>query len=254
MTIPIVYEPRTYRDFEETDDFKTFRVVVETSDLYVKALARLEKETERLIRLCRAQIKQAIAARAEFLTSLVPIREHPDDAPIVVQMIRASRKAGTGPMAAVAGAVADFVGRGLLPQSSEVIVENGGDIFLKVSRPLVVGIFAGDSPLSGQIGIHVQPTPIPLGISTSSASVGPSVSLGRSDAATVISRDVPLADAVATALGNRIREARDLKAAVEWAVQVPGVDAAIAVSGDRIAAVGDVELTPIRKERAAAPS
>lgn len=245
MTETLVYEPRTYRNFTETDRFTAFRVAVETSDLYVKALALLEQETEALIRDCRAQIKLAIARRPSFLTSLTPLDEDPTDPPVVQNMIRAGKKAGTGPMAAVAGAVADYVGRRLLPRSPELIIENGGDIFLTVAQPVIIGLYAGDSPLTGRLGIRIGATAIPLGVCTSSSKVGPSLSFGSAHAATVLSRDVPLADAVATALGNLVRTDQDLEGAVNWAIGVPGVVAALAVLGDKIAAAGDLELVPL---------
>lgn len=245
MIPPTLYEPRTYRDQEDTDRFKTFWVVIETSDLYVKAHSSLEKETEALIRECRAQIKWAIERRPDFLKSLIPVEEDPGDSPVVLAMVRAGQKAGTGPMAAVAGAVAEFVGKGLLDLSPEVIVENGGDIFLKIDRPVTIGLFAGNSPFSGRVGIRMESTPIPLGICTSSGTVGPSLSLGVADAATIISHDVPLADAVATGVGNRVHRPEDLKEAVEWGMKVPGVLGALAILGEKIAALGDIELVPL---------
>jgi uncharacterized protein len=245
MTVPIICEPRTYRHFGDIDRFKVFRVVVETSDLYVKALSELEKETEHLVRVCRGQIKQAIGRRIAFLNSLEPVDAHPADAAVVLQMIKAGQKAGTGPMAAVAGAVAEFVGKALLSLSSEVIIENGGDIFLKVDTPVTVGVFAANSPFSNRLGLSFEPTVVPMGVCTSSATVGASLSLGTADAATVISKDVALADAVATGVGNRIRHARDVKKAVEWAMTVTGVEGALAVKGDTIAALGDLELVPL---------
>jgi uncharacterized protein len=243
--VPFICEPRTYRHFGDNDRFKVFRVVVETSDLYVKALSMQEKEAERLVRVCRGQIEQAIRRRPAFLKSLDPVDAHPDDAPVVLQMIRAGQKAGTGPMAAVAGAVAEYVGKGLLSLSSEVIIENGGDIFLKVSTPVIVGIFAANSPFSNRLGISLEPTAVPLGICTSSATVGPSLSLGTADAATVLSKDVALADAVATGVGNRVKHAQDVKKAVEWAMAIPGVEGALALKGDTVAALGDLELVPL---------
>lgn len=252
MSAPVLYEPRFYRDFRSKDRFKTFRVVVETSDLYVKAHSLLERETERLVKECRSQIKRAIARRPHFLASLSPIEEDPFDSPVVTRMIQAASKAGTGPMAAVAGAVAEFVGQALLELTPEVIVENGGDIFLKVFEPITVGLFAGDSPFSGRLGLKIEPTPIPLGVCTSSGKVGPSLSLGKADAMVVISRDVPLADAVATAAGNRVHTHRDLKGAVELAHNIPGIDGALAAMGDKMAAVGEVELVPIHPDAAIA--
>ena len=240
-----LYEPRTYRDFKETDRFKVFRVVVEQSDLYVRAGAILRKETEVLIARCRSEIEEAIARRPEFLKSLEPIDEHDADSPAVTSMVRAGRKAGTGPMASVAGTVAEYVGRGLLQWSREVIVENGGDLFIKIDEPILVGLFAGSSPFNGRLALRVEPTPIPLGIGTSSGTLGHSLSMGKADAATAVSRDVPLADAVATAAGNRISGAGDLKNAVEWALSIPGIEGALAVFRDKIAAVGNLELVPV---------
>ncbi len=241
----VIYEPRDYRTFEHGSRFTTFRVNIETTDLYVRAGRELLPETEKLIRQGRNQVEAAIARRPEFLTSLVPLEEDESDAPLAFRMIRAARKADVGPMAAVAGAIAEYVGMGLLAYSEEVIVENGGDIFLKIREPITVGVYAGASPLSGKIGVRLQGGPLPIGVCTSSATVGPSLSLGRGDAATVIAKDTALADACASGLGNRIRKAADLKDAVDWAMSIQGVDAALAVLGDSLAAKGDIELTPL---------
>ena len=245
MTDRIVFQPRFYRDFETTAGFTTFRVTVETSDLYVKALSKLEMETEQLVRECRGRIEAAIARRPEFLTSLEPLADDSADSAVAARMIRAGRKAGTGPMAAVAGAVAEHVGKGLLEKSAEVIVENGGDLFIHVARSVVIGLFAGESPFNGKIGLKIEPTPVSLGVCTSSATIGPSLSLGAADCATIVSRDTPLADAVATAMGNRVRKSADLKNAVDWATAITGVDGALVVLGDKIAARGEIELVPL---------
>jgi len=245
MNMVDLVEPRTYRDFGPSDRFVAFRVAVETSDLYVKAHRQLDAETERFVRVARSQVEDAIARRPEFLTSLVPLDADPDDAPIAARMVEAGKKAGTGPMAAVAGAVAEFVGQRLLEHSPEVIVENGGDIFLRIDHPVVIGLFAGDSPFSNRVGLKVNASVLPVSVCTSSRTVGPSYSAGRADAATIVSRDAILADAVATALGNRVAAPRDLKVAVEWALAVPGVDGALAIVGDKIAAMGDVELVAL---------
>lgn len=238
-------QPRSYRTFESDQDLKSFRVTVETSDLYVKALFSLEAETERLIRECRALVERAIELRPEFLTSMEPLGTSPGDSILAARMIEAGRKAGVGPMASVAGAVANYVGRGLMELSEEVIIENGGDLFVSVNRSIVVGVYAGKSPFSQKIGLAIEPTPIPIGISTSSGSVGPSKSLGKADSATVLSYDPILSDAVATALGNRIRGHEELGLACQWAMSVEGVSGCLAIIDDKMAALGNIELTPI---------
>jgi ApbE superfamily uncharacterized protein (UPF0280 family) len=238
------HEPRVYRDFSGDERFIVFRVAVETSDLYVKALVPLESETEALVRLLRGQIERAIERRPCFLTSLAPIEPDPEDAPIVAMMVRAGKKAGTGPMAAVAGAVAHCTGTALLEKSPELIIENGGDVFIKSALPTTVGIYAGASPLTGRIGIEVPPGDIPMGVCSSSGKVGPSFSAGAAHAAIVIAPDTALADAAATALGNRIRGPDDLEWALEWVLTIEGVRGAAAVIEDRFAACGEVKIVP----------
>ncbi len=127
---------------------------------------------------------------------------------IVKTMAEAAEKAGVGPMAAVAGAIAEYVGRELLPFSREVIVENGGDIFLKTQKTRSIGIYAGESsPFTGKLALRIEPKDTPLGICTSAGTVGHSLSFGKCDAAILVSPSASLADAAATAVGNLIQSA-----------------------------------------------
>ena len=124
---------------------------------------------------------------------------------LVKEMIRVSTLANVGPMAAVAGAMAEFVSKDLLKISKQVIVENGGDIYLATSRERTIGIYAGTSPLSMKLGITISPEDSPLGVCTSSGTVGPSLSFGKADAVCILSKSAALADAAATAVGNVVR-------------------------------------------------
>lgn len=241
----IIEDPRDYRDFGPSEDLKTFRVVVETSDLYVKATSHLQDETERLVHECRSLIKKSIEDRPQFLKSLVPIDPSSDESVVTFRMIEAGRKAGVGPMAGVAGAVADYVGRRLMDVSDEVIIENGGDLFIFVKRSIVVGIYAGSSPFSQKIGLKIGPTAIPIGVSTSSGRVGPSRSFGVAHAATIVSNDPILSDAVATGMGNRISQPADLGMACHWAMSIEGVSGCVGIVDDKMAALGNIELIPI---------
>lgn len=240
-----VFGPREYRDFSTQGRFKAFCVRVETSDLYIKALKTLEREAHDLVVEARVQVELEIQRRPEFLSSLTPIPELGDEKFAAQRMLKAARKAGIGPMAAVAGAVAEYVGRGLMNYSEEVMIENGGDIFMRVYDETIVGIVAPGSPFSGKLGLRIPPCPLPIGVCSSSATVGPSLSKGSADCAMVISKDTPLADAVATAMGNRIHEEKDLQTAVEWALSINGVSAALAIIGDKIAVKGDLDLVPL---------
>ena len=148
-------------------------------------------------------------------------------------------------MAAVAGAMAECVGRDLLAFSRQVIVENGGDLFLKAAPPVVTGIFAGASPLSMKIGLRIDNARDGMGVCTSSGTVGHSLSRGTADAVCVVSRSCALADAAATAIGNRVRCADDIQHAIRFGRSIDGVLGIVIVIGEKLGAWGAVELVPL---------
>ncbi|MBW1733273.1 MAG: UPF0280 family protein [Deltaproteobacteria bacterium] len=138
-----------------------------------------------------------------------------------------------------------FVGRGLLQFTKQVIVENGGDIFLNAHRSLTVSVFAGSSALSHRLGLLISTDQMPLGVCSSSGTVGHSLSHGTADLVCVLSPSAALADAAATALGNRIRSVEDLERAAQWADRIGGILGGMAVMGDTLSAWGDVELVEV---------
>ncbi len=223
----------------------SFQVKMRETDLMILAERNLSDAAMMVVMQQRRQLEHYIAQHPGFLETLIP---WPPDvlAPSLVQaMIRATAQVNVGPMAAVAGAIADAVGQELLTRSQEVIVENGGDIFLKITGPATMALFAGRSPLSLKVGIRLQPEQTPLGVCTSSGTVGHSLSLGRADAACVLASTAILADAAATALGNRVKESKDIPAALEWLGDIPDVWGGIVIVGEKLGAWGEVELTPL---------
>lgn len=238
------YEPRFYRDFTSTDRWESYRVQVESTDLYIRTKGNHAILTQKEISELRAVLTEHIKRQPGFLDSLIPVPRMRGVHPMILAMYRASELAGTGPMAAVAGAIAQWVGQELRKLSKEVIVENGGDLYLCLQQPGTVTLYAGRSRFSGTIGLALDPEKTPVGICTSSGTVGHSYSQGRADAATIISRNVCLADAVATGAANLIGAEDDLEPALDYALAVPGVLGAVLVLGDKLAAKGDVELVP----------
>jgi len=236
------YQPRTYRHWVEGKDLAAFSVKVKETDLYIRADSNLERKAHRLVLKYRRQLEQYIEKEPDFLTSLKPLPA-PAHAPrIVLDMIEASRVANVGPMAAVAGAVAEQVGRELLEFSPEIIVENGGDIFLKITRKRIVGIYAGDSPLTGKLGLEITPQDTPLGICTSSGTVGHSLSFGKADAVVVTAGSATLADAAATAICNKVNKPDDINSAMELGRNIAGVKGVVIIIGSSIGVWGDVKL------------
>ncbi len=244
-------EDRTYRLLNRQQDLAFFQVVVRETDLDIGVTKSkikqglVEKVREKVLAV-RNQLESFLIADPLFGRAMTPYSP-PSSAPeIAMLMARESSKAGVGPMASVAGAFSETVGRFVSLYSSEVIVENGGDIYLRSSKSRNIGMFAAGSPFSNRIALKIKPYQTPLGICTSSGTVGHSTSYGKADAVIVLAPSVPLADAVATASGNMIKTPEDVHEAAEFAISVPGVRGVVAIKGEKLAAAGDVEIIPLR--------
>ncbi len=236
---------RVYRDWVEGQGLVTFTVNVGETDLLVAAPRDLSREALASAARHRATVETYIRSHPRFATSLQPVEARADAPDIAKSMANAAALAGVGPLAAVAGAIAEAVGLDLLQLADEVIVENGGDIFLSTRRRRTVGLYAGRSPLSGKLALVIEPEDSPLGICTSSGSFGRSLSFGLADACTVLARSAALADAVATSLANRIRSAEDLSGVLTSSLIPAGVTGVFATVDSQVAVWHDIRLTRI---------
>lgn len=243
---PSSFQDRTYRQNIAAEGLVSSFVSVKETDLHIMAPGKIKQQALDLVHQYRNQLENYIAGHPEFLTSLVPLDFDPLAPPIVKQMLQAARPAEVGPMAAVAGAIAEFVGKGLLDQGvDEVIVENGGDIFLKRNQQCISAIFAGQSPLNQKVGIKIAKELMPIGVCTSSGSVGHSLSLGQADSVTVLAASTPLADAAATRIGNEVSSngaADDIKKALETAATIPDLIGVVVIQGEQMGAWGSIDL------------
>jgi hypothetical protein len=233
-----------YRRLIETE-LISWRTAYQDTELFICAEGALEAQAREAVVSLRRELDAYIVRHPEFLTSLSPVKPLPDAPEAAVRMCRAGYAAGVGPMAAVAGAFSARVGETLLKLSPQVVVENGGDIYMKTNGVSNVAVYAGQSPLSMKIGIAVDASARPVSVCTSSGTVGPSLSLGRADAAAVVSNDAYLADACATRLGNEVRRAEDIAAAVELVCGTPGVIGALAIVGEACGAAGNITLVTL---------
>ncbi len=237
-----MYEPRTYRHWVKDKDLVSFNIVVKETDLYIRASTNLKRKALKVELKYRDTLEAYMERHPTFLTSLKPFPVG-DDAPrIVKSMSESAGKVGVGPMASVAGAIAEFVGTDLLAFSPEIIVENGGDIYLKSLKERLIGIYAGKSPLTGKIGLEINGGDTPLGICTSSGTVGHSLSCGKADAVIVLSQSATLADAVATAIGNLIGQSRDIPSGIEFAKGIEGVKGVLIIKDDKMGLWGEVKI------------
>jgi ApbE superfamily uncharacterized protein (UPF0280 family) len=238
-------EPRFYRHWIKDSDLVSFELSVKQTNLYIRSRRNLKGKALDSVLKHRGSLESYIARHPLFLTTLDSYQAEAQAPAIVKEMARASQLTGVGPMAAVAGAIAEAVGRDLLAFSPEIIVENGGDIFVKISRKRLVGIYAGRSAFTRKIALEITPRETPLGICTSSGAVGHSLSLGSADAVIVLSPSVALADAAATALCNIIEDANNISKAIEKAQTIGGLHGLVVIAGDKMGVWGKVRLVPL---------
>lgn len=239
------YVVRKYREFVSAKGLDAYRVAVSESDLLIMTCGDLSDIARKEVIRLRRKLREYIAAHPCFQSAFLPIEVEPDSPKVVQMMADAAKAAGVGPMAAVAGAIAECVGRVLLQYSPEVIIENGGDIFISSSTERTVRIFAGDSPLSNKVGVRVLQQNMPCGICTSSGTVGPSISLGVADAVVALARQTPLADAAATAICNKVSSRDSIKEAIHFARHISGLSGVVIIKDDVLGVWGEVELVSV---------
>ncbi|MBA4319625.1 MAG: hypothetical protein C0412_14590 [Flavobacterium sp.] len=235
-----MYEPRFYRNWSKSDDLISFEAKVRETDLFICAAKNLKNEALESILRHRASVEKYIEKNPVFLTTLNPVKVENGAPEIIREMANASAKVVVGPMASVAGAIAEFVGKDLLKYSSEVIVENGGDIFIKTSKKRFIGIYAGRSKFTGKIALEISGDETPLGVCTSSGTVGHSLSFGNANAVVVLSNCTFLADATATAIGNLIKEEKDIPEGIEFAKSINEIKGVVIIKNDKIGIWGHI--------------
>ena len=238
------YQPRFYRDWGKAKDLHFTRISAKETDLSILTNKKLDQDfIKEKIRSYRWDIESYIDKDRKFLVSLKPIAVELDAAPIIKAMEYASRIANVGPMSAVAGAIAQFLGEDLVKKGyKDIIIENGGDIFIKTRKSRIIGVYAGSSKLSKNLNLKIKPKDTPLGICASSGTVGHSLSFGSADCVIILSKSAKIADSVATATGNLVKSKDDLKRAVDFARSVKGVKGVLIIINNNLVVSGDIEL------------
>ncbi len=244
-----MYQKRTYRILIHRENLVSFQVAVKETDLCIHAAKNLNNITRELVFQKRGHIEAYISRYPEFGKTLEPWHVKGPAPNIIQDMIKSGKVTSVGPMAAVAGAIAEHVGIELLSYTDEVVVENGGDVFLKTNSPVKIGIFAGTSPLSLRIGLRIASENRPMSVCTSSGTVGHSLSLGNSDAVCAVSESCSLADAAATSIGNHVKSKNDIQKAIDFGNKIEGITGLIIIMGDKIGVWGGLEIVPLDGKR-----
>ena len=242
------YQERSYRYKTKGHALIEQTLIQNESDLQIYSNENVVDVADHHLKVIRSVLKEHIVKRPDFENSLKPLKiEGKDEGPhpYVLKMYHASFQAGVGPMAAVAGSVSEYVGRSILansPALTDILIENGGDIFLKTSVERRILVHAGESPLSEKLALKIKPEMTPCGICTSSGTVGHSLSFGKADAVVVISKDTCLADAMATSVGNLIQTSADIEKGIAFASQIEGVEGLLIIVGNTMGAWGQIEI------------
>jgi len=223
-------------------DLVFFTAQVKETLLSIHAQRDLERKALKAVLKCRADIEEYMSKYPEFLISFHPLPVQENTPEIVREMLSAAREAAVGPMAAVAGAIAEYVGRELLAFSSEIIVGNGGDIFIASKKRRNIKIYAGNSPLTGKIALQIEPEETPLGVCVSSGTFGHSFSFGKADAVIAIAPSASLADASATAIGNLVESAAHIPKAIEFAQGIEGLRGVAVIKDNEMKTWGKVKI------------
>ena len=244
-----MFVERTYRRQFNNQRFTSFEVKHYETDLWIgidpaSFDPKMQEVALERIKELRQKMDDYILTEPLFKKTLKPFSPCENAPTEAKDMAIAAEKGGVGPMAAVAGLFAREVGEAIMQNFSveEMIVENGGDIFILLKKELVISVFAGNSPLSERIGIAIPETLGTFGVCTSSGTVGPSFSAGKADAVMVICNDVLLADAFATTFGNKVKTPNDIEKAINMAEQIPEIISLLIICEDKIGIRGDLEL------------
>ena len=189
----------------------------------------------------RQELEIYIRANPKFLYTLTPIPA-PEKPLVAKLMALAAEKAGVGPMAAVAGAIADLAVNDMTREGCEVaVVEDGGEISAVSNRPVDVAVAAGDEPLSKRFGFRL--TEFPIGVATSSGRFSHALSFGDAEAATVFCKNAALADAAATAVGNLVKGedvGAAIKAGISKGLSIEGVEGVLIIYKGQVGTAGKI--------------
>lgn len=245
----MIFEQKTYRNTFSKERFQSFVITYKEADLWVGIDPDSFKEEMKEMALSKLkaswdELEAYVTVDPFFKKSLKPCPVQ-ETAPILAkQMATAGEKAGVGPWASLKGMLCEQVGMSLLENFSisEMVIENGGKLFVSLQNPLIVSIFAGDSPLSGMVGLEINAEQTPLGVCTSSETERTPMNFGKADAVIVASKNTMMADAFTTVLGNLIKKPGDVEKVLTRADNIPEISAAVLVCEDQIGIRGEFEL------------
>jgi uncharacterized protein len=217
---------------------RSYRTFTHKEAVFRICCTRFDEVTSQIVRQRRI-LEDYIERDPAFGHSFEPVDLLAEAPEVARRMDRAARLVGVGPMAAVAGIMAQLAASaGIEAGAREAIVENGGDIYLQTANSVIIGLHPGTTELAGQLAFSLEADDTPIAICSSSGKMGHSMSLGQCDLATVVANDAALADAAATQAANLVRTIDDVDSTLERIAAIKGVDGLVIVKDDHIGLAG----------------
>jgi len=236
-----------YRNKISAEGKYSFRLDYKHSGLFIICDRDIGSELEEPVRSFYADIETVIAGWPTFEKSLVPLKARDHYPPVVKDMCLAGEVFNVGPMASIAGALCDHLAKSIGRRCNFLMIENGGDVYIKSSSPLEVGIFTKNSYFKDKLTLLIEVGQTPCGICSSSGSFGHSLSFGKSDLVTVLSGNAIQADAAATAIANTIKCEEDIDAAITRFKKYSQIKGLIIIKNKRIGLWGRLQLAPVQR-------
>jgi ApbE superfamily uncharacterized protein (UPF0280 family) len=185
--------------------FRVRRRFKEANVLFQSDKKSAIEEAVRTVSSQMSTLDRYIQRNPDFVKTLDPIDAEPSAPHIVKTMVSVAKRVEVGPMAVVAGALADLALEAMLKSKATIaIVEDGGEIAASSQRDFNIGLYAGKKSLFNQVAFKILPSDCPIGVATSSATVSHAISFGQAEAATVFANTAALADGAATAICNAV--------------------------------------------------
>ena len=246
----IMYEPRWYRQ-NIGERFNSFTYRFMETDIWVAfdVFSKVSKDeilrfVDNKCRSLRKLLEDYFLISPEFEHSLKPLKVPATAPELIRKLADGSVKTDVGPMAGIAGAFAEEIGKACKIEFGfkEIMIENGGDNYLDVLTDIYVKLYAGEHPLSNKIKLIIEAKDSPLGLCASSGKFGHSKSFGKADLVSVACKNTILADQYATAFANKIHESNDINTVLLEASTIPEIIHIAIFMDDKFGVRGKLKL------------
>jgi ApbE superfamily uncharacterized protein (UPF0280 family) len=231
-----------YRDRVKYKEKYNWKIIYKYSDLLVSCNKDISLKLEKLIKEIYCLLESCIKEEPSFQKSLSPLKIKSHYPPVIKRMCQKAVIFNVGPMATVAGAVCDYIASGLDKYCRRLIIENGGDVFMKSNKDVDVGVYLKNKYFADKIYLKIKAGDTPCGLCSSSGSFGHSLSMGSSDLVVVLAKTTISADGAATSIANKIKSPNDISKTINDYKNIKDITGILIIKDDRLGIWGNIEL------------